>query len=117
MHDVSYKGMDIAPGQILLLLSTFSALLSTGGDGIWPAFWMLPAPSANGSLAYGAWPASGEIDIVEAVNDMSSVMGTVHFGDPQGQLGGQLTADFSSGAFANAYHVYAVDWSWDTITW
>ncbi len=96
---------------------TFSAMQSAGGDGIWPAFWMLPAPSANGSLTYGAWPTSGEIDIVEAVNDMSSVMGTVHFGKPKRQLGGQLAVDTSSGAFAGAFHVYAVDWSWDTITW
>ncbi|HEX2764160.1 MAG TPA: glycoside hydrolase family 16 protein [Allosphingosinicella sp.] len=32
------------------------------GTGTWPAFWMLPNPSIYG------WPASGEIDILEAVN-------------------------------------------------
>lgn len=31
------------------------------GDWIWPALWMMPRWNA-----YGAWPASGEIDIVEA---------------------------------------------------
>lgn len=30
------------------------------GDWLWPAIWMLPAKHA-----YGQWPASGEIDIVE----------------------------------------------------
>lgn len=54
---------------------------------------------------------------MEAVNDMSAVMGTAHFGNPKGQLGGQLAADVASGSFAGAYHVYAVDWSWDAITW
>lgn len=33
------------------------------GTGTWPAFWMLPEPQA-----YGQWPRSGEIDIMEAVN-------------------------------------------------
>lgn len=32
------------------------------GRGTWPAFWMMPAEDA-----YGTWPASGEIDIMENV--------------------------------------------------
>ena len=31
------------------------------GDWIWPAIWLLPADQA-----YGTWPASGEIDIMES---------------------------------------------------
>lgn len=31
------------------------------GDWLWPALWMLPAQNA-----YGSWPVSGEIDIVES---------------------------------------------------
>ena len=31
------------------------------GDWLWPALWMLPVDDA-----YGAWPRSGEIDIMEA---------------------------------------------------
>ena len=33
------------------------------GQGVWPAIWMLPEEDA-----YGTWAASGEIDILEAVN-------------------------------------------------
>jgi beta-glucanase (GH16 family) len=33
------------------------------GQGTWPAIWMMPE-----TYAYGPWPASGEIDILEAVN-------------------------------------------------
>jgi len=53
------------------------------GDWIWPAIWMLPKHNA-----YGGWPASGEIDIVESRgNDASCSAGgrdtfgsTLHYG-------------------------------------
>lgn len=56
------------------------------GQGTWPAIWMLPE-----SNAYGGWAASGEIDVMEAVNLgtlcdecpgglESTILGTLHFG-------------------------------------
>jgi beta-glucanase (GH16 family) len=46
------------------------------GPGYWPAFWM---------LGPGQWPENGEIDIMEDVNSLSEVSGTVHCGtDPGG---------------------------------
>jgi hypothetical protein len=46
------------------------------GDGYWPAFWM---------LGPGQWPENGEIDIMEDVNSLSELSGTVHCGtDPGG---------------------------------
>ena len=46
------------------------------GLGYWPAFWM---------LGPGQWPENGEIDIMEDVNALSEVAGTVHCGvDPGG---------------------------------
>jgi len=48
------------------------------GDGLgyWPAFWM---------LGPGQWPENGEIDIMEDVNALSELSGTVHCGtDPGG---------------------------------
>ncbi|MCW2896634.1 MAG: Ricin lectin, partial [Actinomycetia bacterium] len=48
----------------------------SGGLGYWPAFWM---------LGPGQWPENGEIDIMEDVNSLSEVSGTVHCGtDPGG---------------------------------
>ena len=45
-----------------------------GGRGAWPAIWMLPT-----DWAYGGWPSSGEIDIMEYVGyDPGVVHGTVH---------------------------------------
>ena len=41
------------------------------GLGYWPAFWM---------LGPGQWPENGEIDIMEDVNALSELSGTVHCG-------------------------------------
>ncbi|HEV2347408.1 MAG TPA: ricin-type beta-trefoil lectin domain protein [Actinocrinis sp.] len=43
----------------------------SGGVGYWPAFWM---------LGPGQWPENGEIDIMEDVNSLSEVSGTIHCG-------------------------------------
>src|SRR5690606_40256024 len=44
------------------------------GRGTWPAVWMLPT-----DWAYGGWPASGEIDILEHVGyDQDVVHISVH---------------------------------------
>jgi beta-glucanase (GH16 family) len=53
------------------------------GLGYWPAFWM---------LGPGDWPGTGEIDILEDVNALSKVAGTLHCGNltdsnPDGTLG------------------------------
>ena len=49
--------------------------LPAAGQGLWPAFWMLPTNSP-----YGGWAAGGEIDIVEWINGMDVVHGTLHHG-------------------------------------
>ncbi|MDI5964359.1 ricin-type beta-trefoil lectin domain protein [Streptomyces sp. SL13] len=49
---------------------------NASGSGYWPAFWM---------LGPGQWPENGEIDIMEDVNSLSDVAGTIHCGtDPGG---------------------------------
>src|SRR6185437_1501676 len=50
---------------------TASLQQPTGGLGYWPAFWM---------LGPGQWPENGEIDIMEDVNALSEVAGTIHCG-------------------------------------
>jgi beta-glucanase (GH16 family) len=55
---------------------TASILQPNSGPGYWPAFWM---------LGPGQWPENGEIDIMEDVNSLSELSGTIHCGtDPGG---------------------------------
>ncbi len=87
-----------------------------GGQGLWPAFWMLPQDDT-----YGTWAASGEIDIVEAVNlggsGGNTVHGTIHYGGawPNNVFSGSdylVPGDATTG-----FHVYAVEWDHTEIRW
>ncbi|HUN34699.1 MAG TPA: ricin-type beta-trefoil lectin domain protein [Trebonia sp.] len=82
---------------------TASIQQPTGGLGYWPAFWM---------LGPGQWPENGEIDIMEDVNSLSEVSGTIHCGtDPGGPcnepdgIGSGLT---SCGGCQSGYHTYTM---------
>jgi beta-glucanase (GH16 family) len=92
------------------------------GQGVWPAIWMLPETSS-----YGGWAASGEIDIMEAVNlgvpceDCASgvedrVLGTLHYGAewPNNHYSGSAVTlpDLAQGP-----HTYALEWSPQGMTW
>lgn len=83
-------------------------------QGLWPAFWMLPEDNA-----YGSWPASGEIDIMELVGHTPHIVyGTAHFGNnfqDKGYITGQT--ERGSGDFSDTFHTYQVEWLPDTIRW
>ena len=85
------------------------------GQGLWPAFWMLPTDSV-----YGGWAASGEIDIMEAVNlgpDDNVVYGTLHYGGawPDNTSSGSSTTP--SGNAWETFHVYAIEWEEGELRW
>ncbi len=81
------------------------------GKGIWPAFWML-----GGNVAEVGWPRCGEIDIVEAIGDGSTIYSTLH--GPGYSGGHALSAKFPLPAgdrIETGFHVYAAEWSPDEI--
>lgn len=93
------------------------------GQGTWPAIWMLPDKEN-----YGPWAASGEIDILEAVNlgvpcakcpggRENTILGTLHFGGkwPNNKHKGEEVA--VPEALDGAFHTYAIEWYPDRITW
>jgi beta-glucanase (GH16 family) len=86
------------------------------GQGIWPAFWLLAQDSP-----YGRWAASGEIDIVEAVNldgtGGNRIFGTIHYG-------GEFPANLSTEArytpstdVTEEFNTYALEWDPTEIRW
>lgn len=82
-----------------------------GGRGTWPAIWMLPT-----DWAYGGWPASGELDIMEMVGfDVNNIHGTTHTKSYNHLIGTQRTATTWVGDSTSAFHTYAAEWSADRI--
>ncbi|MFL5616255.1 MAG: family 16 glycosylhydrolase [Gemmatimonadaceae bacterium] len=83
------------------------------GQGIWPAFWML-----GDNISGVGWPQSGEIDIMENIGKEPSIVhGTMHGPGYSGGSGIGGPYSLSSGAFADDFHVYAVEWSPGVIKW
>ena len=83
------------------------------GQGMWPAFWLL-----GGDIDSVGWPACGEIDIMENIGREPTIAhggfhGPGYFG--ANGVGGQYT--LSSGAFADGFHVFAIEWSPNRIEW
>ncbi|ALH80801.1 glycoside hydrolase family 16 protein [Sphingopyxis macrogoltabida] len=92
------------------------------GQGTWPAIWMLPERPI-----YGPWAASGEIDILEAVNlgvrcescaggIENRILGTLHFGGawPNNKHKGDETA---LPAPLDGFHVFGIVWEKGKIVW
>jgi beta-glucanase (GH16 family) len=85
------------------------------GQGLWPAFWMLPT-----DRVYGGWAASGEIDILEAINlkpGANEVHGTLHYG-------GAWPANVNTGTEYHPpknvweeFHLYAIEWQEGEVRW
>ncbi|MDE2347126.1 MAG: glycoside hydrolase family 16 protein [Gammaproteobacteria bacterium] len=84
------------------------------GKGLWPAIWMLPQDDT-----YGAWAASGEIDVMEIAGERPhEYLGSLHFGStaPKRSLVTHVHA-FADGGTVADFHVYAVEWEPGEIRW
>ena len=73
------------------------------GQGIWPAFWLLPTDQT--------WPP--EIDIMELIgSEPTTLYNFVHYGNNIAADGATYEAGMTTG-----FHTYGVDWEPDYITW
>lgn len=98
------------------------------GQGTWPAIWMLPT-----DWVYGGWAASGEIDIMEAINLKtpsteigatkdeleSRVFATLHYGQawPNNIFTGQAAHLPNNLNPADDFHIYSIEWEEGEIRW
>ena len=83
------------------------------GQGLWPALWML-----GDNCATVGWPGCGEIDIMENIGrEPARVHGTVHGPQYSGAGGVSAAYDLGRGAFADDFHVFAIEWEPDAIRW
>ncbi|MBS1741432.1 MAG: glycoside hydrolase family 16 protein [Bacteroidetes bacterium] len=77
------------------------------GRGTWPAIWMLPTDQA-----YGAWPNSGEIDIMEHVGyDPNVVHFSIHTQNYNWTINTQKTVSKNIPTAISDFHKYRVDWT------
>jgi beta-glucanase (GH16 family) len=87
------------------------------GDWLWPAIWMMPVTDT-----YGAWPASGEIDIVEARGNNHTyttggndvICSTLHWGpDPLQDRYWSTTWSKTAlhSEFGDAFHTFGLEWT------
>ncbi len=108
------SGRVVTRGKVNMMYGTVTARIKfPAGQGIWPAFWTL-----GSSIAGVGWPESGEIDIMELVNDGSTYHVTLH--GPQGNSD-YLSGDGvgTSGPIADLtkdFHEYWLHWQPDNIT-
>lgn len=102
------------------------------GRGYWPAFWMLGAgfraqgAGTSGTMACSGFPSIGEIDVMEDVNALSEVAGTLHCGTEPGgpcnESDGRSSGLRPCPGCQTGYHTYAVTIdrtrkSHESITW
>lgn len=126
-EDTPYQGMNYTSGRIRTMTRDNEELFSVTygriearikmpeGEGIWPAFWMLPVDES----IYGGWAASGEIDIMEARGRLPQMVGgTLHFGKvwPDNTY---KTKDyiFPEETDITDFHVYSLEWEPGVMRW
>jgi len=98
---VTRNKLDVLYGRIEV-----KAMLPTG-KGTWPAIWMLPT-----DFAYGGWPKSGEIDIMEHVGyDQNVVHFTTHTEAYYFKINTQKTSTRTIPTASTEFHTYRVDWT------
>jgi beta-glucanase (GH16 family) len=80
------------------------------GLGTWPAIWML------GSITPLKWPDDGEIDIMEHVGfDPGVIHASIHCKKYNHIIHTQKTAVTTIPDFADAFHVYGLEWNADSL--
>ncbi len=81
------------------------AQLPTGGQGIWPALWMIPPPYSN----------PPELEIVEAFSDTSTIY-TNYWYNESGTMK-QAPVSYKISSPSTSFHIFAVEWEPGVLRW
>lgn len=84
-----------------------------GGQGIWPAFWMM-----GDDIEKVHWPNCGEIDVMENIGREPNIVSSSLHGPNHGDVLTSLSSEFKlppNERFASDFHVYAMEWGPETV--
>lgn len=83
------------------------------GQGLWPAFWLL-----GSNISTVGWPQCGEIDIMEYRGQVANtIFGSLHGPGYSGGDAVSVQYTLDKGRFDTDFHVFAVEWSENSIKW
>ncbi len=87
--------------------------LPPGGQGVWPAFWLL-----GNDVHEAGWPACGEVDILEmGGSEPARIDGSLH---GPGYSGGNAYHHYYEvpvGKFGDDFHVFTFEWTPEAVRW
>jgi beta-glucanase (GH16 family) len=79
----------------------------TQGQGSWPAIWLMPEPA---TAHPGGWPACGEMDIMEHINNSSVVNQSLHNSSTDNASGATM-ATYTPAYNTTDYNIYTLVWT------
>jgi len=100
---------DFTYGRIIV-----SAKLA-GGEGTWPAIWMLPTENV-----YGNWPRSGEIDIMEYYGKRPTIVSAAYHTEKYNHMNTAISTIARNRTIADAetaFHTFELIWTPTSLSW
>lgn len=76
------------------------------GKGLWPAFWTIGTETAKAQ-----WPVVGEIDIMELVDEGTTLNANVHANTVSGGQWSSQGTKSSLEPYGSAWHIFSVKWT------
>lgn len=86
-----------------------------GGQGTWPAIWMLPSENV-----YGNWPKSGEIDIMEYYGKRPNIVSVAYHTEKYNHTNTNISTIARSKTLVdpeNTFYEYELIWTSESLTW